>query len=101
MDFKNNLFLFPANIGDSIDGDEGALELNCALGKDLLQIDLRAHVIFAFAIEAAFGRGLEVVEMGKPVFPAPYLDVGKAFEAPIDFFWLGGGGVDQVIFVAA
>lgn len=91
LDLEDDVPFGPAKVGDSADLWERALELHGAGWKQLLKLDLRPHVVFAFAVKPASGGRAQVVEMGMeaPLFSGfPDFDRAKALEAIVNFLFL-------------
>jgi hypothetical protein len=99
LDFKNNFFILPAQIGDAADLGEGAFELEGFFGEKFLQLNLDEEVIFAFAVEATGGGSRYVIKVGNAAPAIAPFDWAKALEAPILAPFFRIGCVDQIVII--
>lgn len=65
LDLKDEVFFFPGDVGDAVDGGKGALD--AAALQAPAEEELEAEVDKTFFVLAAEGLGLEMVKMGLAV----------------------------------
>lgn len=72
MDFKNNLLFFPCEVCNPVDREKWGFHLNFFGGEKILDLELNEEMVLAFAVKAAAGGCLEMIEMGNPIFAPPH-----------------------------